>query len=316
MYFATRINCATLASIWICIGSGALAANCEPMIDKFNQAIDRGLESVAQDEADIISTSADCGNYQVPVQRRLAGLRLAAAQGLMARGRPLAEFERLLVAAEKTEVLWQASATLGEVRFGERRFTDAAQAYDHAIEIVKNETLTPVAPEKFEIEGLFMRAAEARLLAANAPSRDGQTRFVKTARNLRDGTIGGIYSRSVRGITPQVIPIPVTFEYAKTSFTPIGEQAAQELAAALKEQRPGRLRLVGHTDVRGTEETNLKLSVARAEAVATYLKQAGIDAQIDVAGVGASEPLQLIDSSGLSQEDIFALNRRVEFFRQ
>lgn len=316
MRLATPIGRATLASIWLSMSGYALAADCKPMIDKFNQAIDGGHESVAQLEVDVIATSAECGIYQVPVQRRLAGLRLATAQGLMARGRPVTEFDRLLVAAERTEVLWQASATLGEVRFGERRFLDAAQAYDRAIEVVKNETLTPASPEKFEIEGLFRRAAEARLLAASIAAPDGQPRFVKTARNLRDGTIGGIYSRSVRGITPQVIPIPVTFEYAKTSFTPVGEQAAQELAAALKEQRVSQLRLVGHTDIRGSEETNLKLSVARAEAVATYLKQAGVDARIEASGVGATEPLQILDSSGLNQEDIFALNRRVEFFRQ
>jgi hypothetical protein len=70
----------------------------------------------------------------------------------MARGRPISEYERLLTTAETPEVLWQASATLGEVRFGERRFAEAAEAYDRAIAIVKDETLTPTQPEKFEIE--------------------------------------------------------------------------------------------------------------------------------------------------------------------
>jgi len=286
------------------------------MIDHFNQAIDSGLESEAQVEVDKIAVSAECGQYQVLVQRRLAGLQLAAAQGLMARGRPVAEYDRLLIAAEKTEVLWQASATMGEVRFGERRFTEAAQAYDRAIEIVKNETLTPLAPEKFEIEGLVTRAGQARLLAASVETPGGQTGFVKTARDVRDGTIGGMYSRSVRGIRPQAIPIPITFEYAKTTFTPIGEQAAQELATALKEQRSVRIKLVGHTDIRGTEEINMKLSAGRAEAVAAYLKEAGINASIETSGVGATEPIKLLDSSGLSQEDIYTLNRRVEFFRE
>ena len=61
------------------------------------------------------------------------------------------DFERLLDAAEATEVLWQASATLAEVRFGERRFQEAAKIFDRAIEIVKNETLTPIPSSKFEI---------------------------------------------------------------------------------------------------------------------------------------------------------------------
>jgi outer membrane protein OmpA-like peptidoglycan-associated protein len=60
----------------------------------------------------------------------------------------------------------------------------------------------------------------------------------------------------------------------------------------------------------------MKLSVARAEAVAAYLKEAGISAVIETKGVGSTEPVKLLDSSGLSQEDIYALNRRVEFIRQ
>jgi outer membrane protein OmpA-like peptidoglycan-associated protein len=303
-------------SLQLAFGSRSFAADCRAAIDQFNRAVDAGLENEAQVQVDKIAGSAECGQFQVMAQRRLAALRLSAAQILMARGRPVAEYDRLLNSAEKTEVLWQASATLGEVRFGERRFVDAAQAYDRAIEIVKNETLTPSSPEKFEIEGLIARAAQAHLLAANVNGSDGQPKFVQTARDHRDGTLGGIFSRSVRGITPQTIPIPITFDYAKTTFTPVGKMAADELADALKEQRPARIRLVGHTDVRGSVETNLKLSAARSEAVAAYLKEAGVEATIETSGVGANEPLTIPDSSGLSQEDIYALNRRVEFIRQ
>ena len=303
-------------TLQLAVGSPSFATDCQPAIDQFNRAVDAGLENDAQVQVDGIARSAECGQFQVMAQRRLAALRLSAAQILMARGRPVAEYDRLLNAAETTEVLWQASATLGEVRFGERKFVDAAQAYDRAIEIVKNETLTPSSPEKFEIDGLIARAAQARLLAANVNGSDGQPTFVQTARDHRDGTLGGVFSLSVRGITPQKIPMPITFDYAKASFTPVGKMAADELAAALKEQRPARIRLVGHTDVRGSVETNLKLSAARSETVAAYLKEIGVEATIETAGVGANEPLAIPDSSGLSQEDIYALNRRVEFIRQ
>jgi outer membrane protein OmpA-like peptidoglycan-associated protein len=296
--------------------SPALADDCKSLLDPFNEAIDDARETEAQALIDKIAGSADCGRYQTASQLHLAALQLSAAQVLMARGRPAAEYERLLTAAEAPEVLWQASATLGEVRFGQRRFAEAAEAYDRAIAIVKNETLTPTRPETFEIEGLMARSGQARLLAANVKMADGSTKFVPTARDQRDGTLGGIYSRSVRGIVPQAVPVPVTFEYAKTSFTPIGEQAVRELADALREQRPARIQLIGHTDIRGSDETNMKLSVARAEAVATYLKEAGVSAVIETKGVGSTEPVKLLDTSGLSQEDIYALDRRVEFIRQ
>lgn len=294
----------------------ALATDCKSFLAPFNQAIDEAREPDAQGLIDKIAASAECGQYQTAAQYRLAALRLSAAQILMARGRPVAEYERLLMAAEAPEVLWQASATLGEVRYGARRFAEAAEAYDRAIAIVNNETLTATRPEKFEIDGLISRSGQARLLAANVKMADGSSAFVPTAKDQRDGTLGGMYSRSVRGIVPQVVPVPITFDYAKATFTPIGEQAARELAQALKEQSPVRIQLVGHTDIRGSEETNMKLSAARAEAVAEFLKEAGVTATIETKGVGATEPLNIMDSSGLSQDDIYALNRRVEFIRQ
>jgi outer membrane protein OmpA-like peptidoglycan-associated protein len=202
------------------------------------------------------------------------------------------------------------------VQFGARHFSDAALAFDRAIEIVKNETRTPIAPTKSEINELLERAAQARLLAANVPNSPHSEKFVKTARDQRDGRLGGLYSQSVRGIVPRAIPVPITFEYRKTDFTDVGHDAAGELLTAIKEQNPARMVLVGHTDVRGSAEVNMKLSVARAEAVAAFLHQNGIVIPIETIGKGANEPMHLSDPSGLSQEDIYALNRRVEWIRE
>jgi outer membrane protein OmpA-like peptidoglycan-associated protein len=312
----------TLRYLWLTLLFATLAsdagpagaADCSELVEGFNRSVDAGREREAQQLIDRIAQDAQCGRFQIPAQRRLAALRLAAVQSLLARGRPQAEFDRLLTEAERPEVLWQASATLGEVRFGERRFVQAAMAFDRAIEIMKNEARTPAAPLKFEIEGLIDRAAQARLLAANVAGTEAGG-FVRTARDQRDGRLGGIYSPSVRGIVPRAIPVPITFEYAKTTFTSVGAEAARELLTAIKEQQPDRVMLVGHTDVRGSAETNMKLSNARAEAVASFLRENGINASIDTDGKGASEPIRLHDTSGLTQEDIYALNRRVEWRR-
>jgi len=316
--FSSRPLRIVAAAVTVLIGLSApgLAEDCTTLINDFNGAVDAGRDSAAQAYIDKIAVSAECGRYQVPAQRRLAAFRLTAVQQLMARGRPVEDFDRHLTAAEAPGVLWQASATLGEVRFGARRFADAAMAFDRAIETVKNETLTPSAPSRFEIDELFERAAQARLLAANAPAASEADNFVKTARDQRDGTLGGFYSPSVRGIVPRAVPVPITFDFAKATFTNIGEDAARELATAIKEQRPSRVLLVGHTDIRGSADTNMKLSVARAEAVAAFLHDNGIEVAVETIGKGATEPMHLSDTSGLSQEDIYALNRRVEWRRQ
>jgi outer membrane protein OmpA-like peptidoglycan-associated protein len=303
------------AALFLAIISPARADECADLVDQFNEAVDAGRDGDAQILVDKIATHGLCGSFQVPVQRRLAAFRLRAAQDLMARGRPTEEYEKLLEQADRPEVLWQAAATLAEVRFGERRFAEAAMGFDRAIETVKNEALTPTAPSKFEIQELLDRAAQSRLLAANVGTADKEASFVATVSDKRDGRLGGVYSPSVRGIVLHALPLPITFDYDKSVLTTIGEQAARELLRAIQEQQPVKVVVVGHTDVRGGAEHNLKLSNDRAQTVATFLRQNGLTTPIEVVGVGANEPMRIADSAGLTQEDIYAVNRRVEWRR-
>lgn len=291
------------------------ADDCAAKILRFNETADVGHDVEAQALVDAISTDALCGRFQVPVQRRLSAFRLRAAQELMARGRPSQEYEHILSDAARPGVLWQAAATLAEVRFGERRFAEAALGFDAAIEIVKNETVTPVAPSKFEIQELVDRAAVSRLLEANAGSAHQPPTYVAAPDDKRDGALGGFFSGAVRGIVPHALPLPITFDTNKATLTPVGEAAVRDLTRAIREQQPAKVLVVGHTDARGDAEYNLKLSKDRAEAVAAFMRQNGIDAPIEAAGVGFNEPLRIEDSNGLTQDDIFALNRRVEWVR-
>ncbi|MFS2174473.1 DUF4384 domain-containing protein [Rhizobium pisi] len=289
---------------------------CNALLDKLNTAVAAKDIPAAATEADAIAVSADCGQFQVNAQRRVAALRLASAQEMMAANKPVADYEPLLVAADSPQVLWQASATLGEIYFSARRFADAAADYQQAIEIIKNETRTPKAPPADTISDLIQRAAQARILAAKPTSDNPQGSFVPAEKDHRSGVLGGIYSENVRGIVPVSIPVPITFDFDKSSFTSIGTEAAQELLEALKEQKPGRVILIGHTDRRGADDYNQKLSERRAQAVADFLKSHGIDATIDAEGRGASEPVDVTATANLTEDDIDALNRRVEWRRE
>ncbi|TAU74280.1 DUF4384 domain-containing protein [Rhizobium leguminosarum] len=289
---------------------------CTALLDKLNTAVAAKDIGAAAAEADAIAVSADCGQFQVNAQRRVAALRLSAAQEMMAANQPVAEYEPLLVAADSPQVLWQASATLGEIYFSARRFADAAADYQQAIEIIKNETRTPKAPPAETISDLIQRAAQARILAANPTSDNPEGSFVPAEKDHRSGVLGGIYSENVRGIVPVSIPVPITFDFNKSSFTSIGTEAAQELLEALKEQKPGRIILIGHTDRRGGDDYNQKLSERRAQAVADFLKSNGLDATIDAEGRGASEPVDVTATANLTEDDVDALNRRVEWRRE
>ncbi|MGO7152307.1 DUF4384 domain-containing protein [Rhizobium leguminosarum] len=289
---------------------------CTALLDKLNTAVAAKDIGAAASEADAIAVSADCGQFQVNAQRRVAALRLSAAQEMMAANQPVADYEPLLVAADSPQVLWQASATLGEIYFSSRRFADAATDYQQAIEIIKNETRTPKAPPAETISDLIQRAAQARILAANPTSDNPEGSFVPAEKDHRSGVLGGIYSENVRGIVPVSIPVPITFDFNKSSFTSIGTEAAEELLEALKEQKPGRIILIGHTDRRGGDDYNQKLSERRAQAVADFLKSNGLDATIDAEGRGASEPVDVTATANLTEDDVDALNRRVEWRRE
>ncbi len=294
-------------------GSGR-AETCAAMVETFNRLLDSGRADEAEARIDDLQRDSRCAGYVVPVQRRLAAHRLAAAQKLEVAERPTEDSIALVERADRPGVLWQAAATLAEIRFGERRFRESAHEFDEAIEIVQNETYTPKAPEEDQIRTLLARAAQARLLAANVAQGSAEIGFVETTRT-RNGTLGGIYSPKVRGISFRAVPTPITFDYRSATLTPQGEKAALELARAIKEQRPERVTLIGHTDVRGGADYNRKLSVSRAETVAAFLRENEIDVPVTADGVGADEPLQLTPTTGLSQDDIFALNRRVEWRR-
>jgi hypothetical protein len=41
-----------------------------------------------------------------------------------------------------------------------------------------------------------------------------------------------------------------------------------------------------------------------------------ISIPVQTVGKGATEPMRLLDSSGLTQDDIYSLNRRVEWVRE
>ena len=68
--------------------------------------------------------------------------------------------------------------------------------------------------------------------------------------------------------------------------------------------------IVGHTDSRGTDEQNLQLSIARAEAVTTWFTDRGVDpARLTAVGRGESEPIA--DNATPEGQ---RLNRRIQFF--
>ena len=100
----------------------------------------------------------------------------------------------------------------------------------------------------------------------------------------------------------------VNFDFDKATIRPDARPVLNEAIATLK--REGKINIVceGHTDSKGTDEYNQKLSLRRANAVRDYLVAGGIArSRIQVEGFGESRPV-----ASNATDDGRAQNRRVE----
>ena len=81
------------------------------------------------------------------------------------------------------------------------------------------------------------------------------------------------------------------------------------------QQNPGvKVELASHTDSRGTKESNQTLSERRAQAVANYLVEKGVNRSLLVANGYGESKLKNRCSDGVScTEREHAVNRRTEF---
>ena len=100
----------------------------------------------------------------------------------------------------------------------------------------------------------------------------------------------------------------IQFEYDSYELTESSNDALEALAQLMQINPTLRIELSAHTDDQGSDRYNDKLSTLRGQAVASWLKQHGIDGErIESVGYGKRKPLVENDS-----EENRAINRRVE----
>ncbi len=102
----------------------------------------------------------------------------------------------------------------------------------------------------------------------------------------------------------------VSFDYDSTALKPSFYPSLEKIATVIRDHEQTAVEIVGHTDSRGSEAYNQRLSEKRAEAVAEYLIQQGVSpSRITTSGRGESEPRGTNSTEAGRQ-----LNRRVEIF--
>jgi len=95
----------------------------------------------------------------------------------------------------------------------------------------------------------------------------------------------------------------VLFPFNSAELLPGGQTKLDQLAQDAKGANVDRVVLTGHADRIGSEEYNQQLSEERAQAVADYLAQRGVDsARITAEGKGKSDPITGNECSNLGKE--------------
>ena len=106
------------------------------------------------------------------------------------------------------------------------------------------------------------------------------------------------------------VPSDLSFDTGRADIKPNMRPILDQFASGLAGQPNTDVRIVGHTDSTGSDDTNNRLSMDRAQATKNYLVSRGVNpTQVQVAGRGEHEPVA--DNTSDAGR---ARNRRVEIF--
>src|SRR5262245_28430066 len=262
------------------------------------------LDAATAAESSLAGTPG-CSRQRVGAKEAMLGLYRDAADRLKRENAPLANQVATLEAALAYGNAWNAwdiYARIGDLRRqipsadGQPDHAAVSLAYDEAVRAI--DLAPPSArPTTAEIERIVALAYQHEALSPTPVPR--RATFTRTARQINvDRT-----------------PVPLQFVYDSDKLTEAGLAQARNLIGLLKEEGMPPIRLVGHTDPKGSYEYNDRLSVRRAVAVRDFLVAAGYPAgRIDTEGRGKRDidKLKIVDEDDFTLDQIHQMLRRVE----
>ena len=281
-------------------------AGCREVAKPLQEALAARDLDAARRHYDAVQREFACPDaFRAQAGRAVSNLHAQVAQERLAGGAALASQRALLEQGRAYAGTWLTLALLGDVAHDVRDYDRAAARYQGALVAINNEGETPQRPPDADIDRIRRLAEQSRMLAR---------RYVETPTN-RAGEPDGLAAPSIRGIVPEAEVLPITFKTGTAEFDAEGRPYAEDLVEALLRQPPERITISAHTDERGSDAYNLELSRKRGEAVRRFLQARGVTRPIEVIAKGESQPLDLFNPQHYGQEEVWRLNRRVEWVR-
>ena len=156
-------------------------------------------------------------------------------------------------------------------------------------------------------------AAEASRLAGEKARLETEQARLKAERDALAARLSGALAKvaevknSGRGLILS-LSSGILFDINKSALKPAAQVTLAKLAGILLMIPDVNLRVEGYTDASGKETVNMKLSKARADSVAAFLKAQGVgETRMKAEGYGPANPVSPNDTSANK-----ARNRRVE----
>ena len=212
-------------------------ADCQGLDAQVKAAISSGDIGALPALADQISKDTSCDSSYVDHARRAMALSIMAA-GQKEDGSAPPEFVKGAAAIARP---WQVAMALGDLKYDNKDYAGAVEAYESAINDIRNVKLVPKAPEPAIEKYLAQRAYQAKSLAPTYVA----------SRGFR-GEPTGVMVPTFRNFTAVSVPVPICFETGESALTPDGVKAVDDLYNFLKGQKLTAVVLIGHTDERGS----------------------------------------------------------------
>jgi outer membrane protein OmpA-like peptidoglycan-associated protein len=284
-------------SAFFIVPEPADAASCRDVLEILSSAIKSGSRDDAL--AQLVPIDAACPAEVATKARRAYGaMLLREVEDMSARGAGDDRMRPLVEQAADHGDLWDAWWRLADLELRAGRYAAADQAYHRAIDRHGDQAGgTCGAVERLQL--LRARAEEAYLLANSDGQGDGLRAWPDTPWPFRCG--------HWRKQAPSLL-----FRFGSAALEPAARRDLDAIAAKLRAFEKPLVRIVGHTDFRGTDSHNLALSQRRAAAVQRHLRATGLAARYELVGRGKRMPRSIEGAEVYPPEAIDRLNRRVE----
>lgn len=168
--------------------------------------------------------------------------------------------------------------------------------------------------------GITLLALAISLWAQERPEDPGppyKFKVLDLVFNIRDiaGRVESMVVRETDTETRVDLAADVLFDFDKAELLPRAEETLQKAADFVKEKNHGgTVRIEGHTDAKGSDSYNQKLSLRRAESVRKWFAGHGLSSlKFSTSGLGATKPVAPnTKPDGSDDPDGRQKNRRVE----